>query len=73
MPELQARSTKRGDRYLAIVTEETHRLEHIIGDLLDLARLEGGGGTMRRETVDGDVRCSSAWRRGTSASCANGT
>lgn len=31
-------------RYLAIVTEETARLERIIGDLLDLARVEGGGG-----------------------------
>jgi signal transduction histidine kinase len=39
-------------RYVAIVNEETHRLEHIVGDLLDLARLEGGGMTMRHETVD---------------------
>jgi signal transduction histidine kinase len=39
------------DRYLHIIDEETHRLERIIGDLLDLARLEGGGGTMRREPV----------------------
>jgi signal transduction histidine kinase len=39
-------------RYLAIVTEETHRLERIIGDLLELARLEGGGGTLRHEPVD---------------------
>ncbi len=31
------------DRYLRIVTEESLRLEAIIGDLLDLARLEGGG------------------------------
>jgi signal transduction histidine kinase len=38
-------------RYLTIVEEETHRLERIIGDLLDLARLEGGGGTIRRERV----------------------
>ena len=38
-------------RYLGIVEEETHRLERIIGDLLDLARLEGGGGTIRREQV----------------------
>jgi two-component system sensor histidine kinase BaeS len=30
-------------RYLGIVQEEAARLEHIIGDLLDLARLEGGG------------------------------
>jgi signal transduction histidine kinase len=39
------------ERYLRIALDETHRLEHIIGDLLDLARLEGGGGTMRREHV----------------------
>jgi signal transduction histidine kinase len=39
------------ERYLRIALEETHRLENIIGDLLDLARLEGGGGTMRREHV----------------------
>jgi signal transduction histidine kinase len=39
------------DRYLHIIDEETHRLERIVGDLLDLARLEGGGGTMRREQV----------------------
>jgi signal transduction histidine kinase len=39
------------DRYLRIIDDETHRLERIIGDLLDLARLEGGGGTMRREPV----------------------
>lgn len=33
-------------RYLGIVTDETARLERIIGDLLELARLEGGGGTL---------------------------
>ena len=38
-------------RYLGIFTEETLRLEAIIGDLLDLARLEGGGGTLEREPV----------------------
>jgi signal transduction histidine kinase len=43
------------ERYMRIVTEETHRLEHIIGDLLDLARLEGGGTTMRRERVAIDM------------------
>jgi signal transduction histidine kinase len=40
------------ERYMRIVTEETHRLERIIGDLLDLARLEGGGTSFRREHVD---------------------
>jgi signal transduction histidine kinase len=33
-------------RYLAIISDETARLERIIGDLLDLARLEGGGGSL---------------------------
>lgn len=51
MPELSLDAATR-DRYLRIVTEETHRLERIIGDLLDLARLEGGGTAMRREPVD---------------------
>jgi signal transduction histidine kinase len=39
------------DRYLTIVTEETLRLEAIIGDLLDLARLEGRGAALPREPV----------------------
>lgn len=52
MPDLELDSPTR-DRYLRVVTDETHRLERIIGDLLDLARLEGGGGTaMRREPVN---------------------
>jgi two-component system sensor histidine kinase ResE len=38
-------------RYLRIVGDETARLERIIGDLLDLARLEGGGGTLVMEDV----------------------
>lgn len=38
-------------RYLGIVEEETHKLEAIIGDLLDLARLEGGGETLNVEDV----------------------
>ena len=40
----RCRSTSRTRRrYLGIVEQETHKLEAIIGDLLDLARLEGGG------------------------------
>jgi signal transduction histidine kinase len=38
-------------RYLRIVNDEADRLEHIVGDLLDLARLEGGGGSLRQEPV----------------------
>jgi signal transduction histidine kinase len=39
------------DRYLRIVSDETERLEHIVGDLLDLARLEGGGGALKIDRV----------------------
>ena len=38
-------------RYLQIVGDETERMEHIIGDLLDLARVEGGAGEWKREPV----------------------
>jgi two-component system sensor histidine kinase BaeS len=38
-------------RYLGIVNEEAVRLEAIIGDLLDLAKLEGGGGSVRVDNV----------------------
>ena len=38
-------------RYLRIVTDETEQMEHIIGDLLDLARLEGGAGSWKQEAV----------------------
>jgi two-component system sensor histidine kinase BaeS len=50
MAELQLDAATR-QRYMGIVTDETHRLEQIIGDLLDLARLEGGI-ALRREHVD---------------------
>jgi signal transduction histidine kinase len=50
MPEVEIDAETRA-RYLDIVNEETHRLERIIGDLLDLARLEGGGTAMRRVPV----------------------
>lgn len=38
-------------RYLGIVADETERMEHIIGDLLDLARVEGGAGHWKHEPV----------------------
>src|SRR6185436_17963470 len=46
MPELALDEATRG-RYLTIISDETHRLERLIGELLDLARLEGGGGTLQ--------------------------
>jgi signal transduction histidine kinase len=45
MPEL-ALDEDTKQRYLRVVVDETARLEQIIGDLLDLARLEGGGGSL---------------------------
>jgi histidine kinase len=50
MPEVTLDESARG-RYLRIVGEETDRLEHIVGDLLDAARLEGGGVTLTMEEV----------------------
>jgi len=54
MTELQLDPPTR-ERYMRIVGEETNRLESIIGDLLDLARLEGGGSNLRRESVPVDM------------------
>ncbi len=51
MPELTLDDATR-QRYLNIVHEETHKLEAIIGDLLDLARLEGGADTLKPTTVN---------------------
>jgi signal transduction histidine kinase len=50
MPEVKLDAGTR-ERYLGIISDETHKLEALIGDLLDLARLEGGGGTLIREDV----------------------
>jgi signal transduction histidine kinase len=50
MPELGLDDATRA-RYLTIVRDETARLERIIGDLLDLARLEGGGGSLEVERI----------------------
>jgi signal transduction histidine kinase len=50
MPDLPIDQDTRA-RYLEIVEQETHKLEAIIGDLLDLARLEGGGDRLRSEPV----------------------
>ena len=50
MPELSLDAQTR-TRYLGIIGDETQKLESLIGDLLDLARLEGGGGTLSMEDV----------------------
>jgi two-component system OmpR family sensor kinase len=46
MPEIALDHSTRS-RYLNIVSDETARLERLIGELLELARLEGGGGALR--------------------------
>jgi signal transduction histidine kinase len=50
MPELRLDTATR-DRYLRIIGDETARLERLIGELLDLAKLEGGGGALRIEPL----------------------
>jgi two-component system OmpR family sensor kinase len=50
MPELTLDEATRS-RYLGIISDETNRLERLIGELLDLARLDGGGGTLQIEPV----------------------
>jgi two-component system, OmpR family, sensor kinase len=51
MPELSIDEPTRR-RYLGIVEEETHKLEAIIGDLLDVARLEDGGERLKTEAIN---------------------
>jgi signal transduction histidine kinase len=50
MPELAIDEPTR-ERYLGIIGDETARVERLIGDLMELARLEGGGGSLRNEPV----------------------
>jgi two-component system, OmpR family, sensor kinase len=50
MADLRLSDAER-QRYLGIVSEETSRLERLIGDLLDLSRLEAGGGTLNIEPI----------------------
>jgi signal transduction histidine kinase len=50
MHELSLDATTRA-KYLGIIEDETHRLERIVGDLLDVAKLESGGITLRHEHV----------------------
>jgi signal transduction histidine kinase len=46
-----ASDTETRARYLGVVSDETHRLEQIVGDLLDLARLEGNHAPLDRQDV----------------------
>ena len=47
----RARSARRARAICSIIGDETRRLEHIVGDLLDLARLEGGGDSLDMQDV----------------------
>ncbi len=50
VPELTTDEATRR-RYVGIIEEETLRLEAIVGDLLDLARLEAGGGALKWQEI----------------------
>ena len=50
MPDLRMEPATR-TRYFDIVDRETYKLEAIIGDLLDLAKLEGGGAALTIERI----------------------
>ncbi len=55
MPEVQLDAQTRL-RYVAVARRETHRLERLIGDLLDTARLEAGAADMdSAEVAVGDL------------------
>jgi two-component system sensor histidine kinase BaeS len=47
----QSLDSETRERYLAIIRDETQRVEHIVGDLLDLARLESGGDSFDAQDV----------------------
>jgi len=46
-----ATDQKTRERYLRIVSDETRRLEDLVGDLLDLSRLEAGGAALDMQDV----------------------
>src|SRR5580765_6811119 len=50
MPELTLDEATLGC-YLTIISDETNRFERLIGELLDLARLDGGGGSLQVKRV----------------------
>jgi signal transduction histidine kinase len=50
MPEIALDESTRS-RYLTVISDETARLERLIGELLELARWEAGGGKLRIEPV----------------------
>jgi signal transduction histidine kinase len=51
MPEVRLDDDRRLHQ-IAITTREAKRLERVIGDLLDLARLEAGGGDLDIQTIE---------------------
>jgi two-component system sensor histidine kinase ResE len=50
MPDLAVDEETRA-KYLSIIGDETSRLERLVGDLLELARLEGGPGALKIEDL----------------------
>ena len=53
LPQFQP-STREGQRAVKVIHEEGERIEHLVKDLLDLARYEAGGMSLTLENVDVD-------------------
>jgi signal transduction histidine kinase len=47
-------ASKEGQHAVKVIQEEGERIEHLVGDLLDLARFEAGGISLAQENVDVD-------------------
>ena len=47
-------ASAQGQRAVKVIQEEGERIEHLVGDLLDLARFEAGGISLAQENVDVD-------------------
>jgi signal transduction histidine kinase len=71
MPDVDLEPWRR-DRYFATLLHETLRLERIVADLLDVARLEGGVADLESQVFDTRRLCEQVVRRHEDAAAARG-